>query len=201
MGFQMRVLFLGPSDSPLIPFLRDAGDETTATADPVDPAVLSRAGHEFLVSYGYRHILRPPVLDLFPGRAVNLHVSLLPWNRGADPNLWSFLEGTPKGVTIHHLDPGVDTGDLIVQREVAPRPGDTLKTSYDRLTESIRALFYENWPAIRSGAAPRRPQPTGGTTHRMKDKDAHAAALPQGWDTPVSAVEAYGRAQGLFRRA
>ncbi len=195
----MRVLFLGSSDSPLLPFLRDSGDEASCVSEPLDALLLAGKGHEFLVSFGYRHIIRPPVLTLFPGRAVNLHVSLLPWNRGADPNFWSFVEGTPKGVTIHHLDAGVDTGDLIVQKEVAPAPGDTLSTSYARLQTELQALFYKNWPAIRSGAAPRRPQPPEGTLHRMKDKEAHAAALRLGWDTPVSELEAYGRSHGLFR--
>lgn len=195
----MRVLFLGPGDSPLLRFLRDGGDDATATSDPLDAAALAAAKPDFLVSHGYRHILRPPVLDLFPGRAVNLHISLLPWNRGADPNFWSFVEGTPKGATLHHIDAGVDTGDLIAQREVAPAPGDTLRSSYERLQEAARALFYDNWAALRSGAAPRRPQPPGGTVHRARDRQPHEAALRLGWDTPVEELTAYGRARGLFK--
>ena len=44
---------------------------------------VAEGGFTFLVSYGYRHILRKNVLDLFPDRAVNLHIAYLPWNRGA----------------------------------------------------------------------------------------------------------------------
>lgn len=195
----MRVLFLGAPDSPLVQFLRDAGETVVATADPVAGSGLAGAGHEFLVSYGFRHILRRDVLDLFPARAVNLHISLLPWNRGADPNLWSFLEGTPAGVTIHRLDEGVDTGDILVQREVSFPVDATLRTSYDLLQEAIRGLFYENWADLKSGALPPRPQTGPATVHRMKDKLPHAAALRLGHDTPVAEVAAYGRAQGLRR--
>lgn len=195
----MRVLFLGKPDSPLLAYLRSQGDDVVQTMEPVSGEALRPAGFGFLVSYGYRHILRADVLDLFPGRAVNLHASFLPWNRGADPNLWSFLEGTPKGVSLHHLDLGVDTGDIIAQRETVFGPSETLRTSYDRLQADIQALFRETWPALRAGALPRSPQPPGGTLHRMKDKAPHEAALRLGHDTPVSEIEDYGRRAGLTR--
>lgn len=194
----MKILLLA-SESPLEAFLRQGGDEVVRRDEPLDAAALAREGFSVLVSHGYRHILRPPVLDLFPGRAVNLHISLLPWNRGADPNLWSFLEDTPKGVTIHHLDPGVDTGDVIAQREVVMNPGDTLRSSYARLQEEILSLFREQWPAIRAGTAPRTPQATAGTAHRLKDKEPYLDALALGWDTPVADLTAYGVRRGLRR--
>ena len=184
----MRPLFLGPADSPLIPWLREREGHVGQTAAPVHGASPVLADHDFLVSYGYRHILRPDVLARFDERAVNLHISYLPWNRGADPNLWSFLDDTPKGVTIHYLDAGVDTGDVIVQRHVEPSPDDTLATSYSRLTEAIEALFREWWPRIRDGRCPRTPQGGPGTAHRAADKQRFAHLLTGGWDTPVAAV-------------
>lgn len=112
-----KILFLGPEDSPLIPWLQEQSEEVIQTSDRLSAREVSKQGYSFLVSYGYRHILRKDILDIFPGRAINLHISLLPWNRGADPNFWSFVEDTPKGVTIHYLDEGVDTGDIIAQQE------------------------------------------------------------------------------------
>ena len=44
-------------------------------------------------------------------------MSYLPWNRGADPNFWSILEDTPKGVTIHIMDESIDTGDILYQKD------------------------------------------------------------------------------------
>ena len=46
---------------------------------------------DFIVSYGYRHILSKNILDLLPNKIINLHISYLPYNRGADPNFWSFM--------------------------------------------------------------------------------------------------------------
>jgi methionyl-tRNA formyltransferase len=145
-------------------------------------------GVDFLLSYRYRHILSKHVLDLFAGRAVNMHISLLPWNRGSDPNLWSFLENTPKGVTIHCLDEGIDTGPILIQREVPNSTGDTLRTSYDRLVATIEQLFAENWGLLRAGLIKPVPQPRGGTFHRSRDKERFMHLLTKGWDTPVAGL-------------
>ena len=127
----MKLLYLGPLREHIFDFLRSMGDEVMHCEGAVDDARVEQAG--FIVSYGYKHILSPEITSRFSGKAINLHISLLPWNRGADPNLWSFLEDTPKGVTIHYIDPGIDTGDILAARVVAPAIDDTLRTSYLRL--------------------------------------------------------------------
>jgi len=178
------ILYLGPP-SPLIDFLERGGDRVESTEDDVNGITVAAEG-AWLISYGYRHILRRPTLDLFAGRAVNLHISFLPWNRGADPNLWSWVDGTPKGVTIHHLDEGIDTGDIITQRRVEFTPHDTLATSYAKLRADLELLFMETWPAIKAGTAPRIPQPKP----PRRTRDRAAIAQPRGWDTPVTAIAA-----------
>lgn len=117
----------------------------------------------------FDYILRPPLLELFPAGVMNLHPSLLPYNRGQYPNVWSIVEGTPSGVTLHWIDAGVDTGDLIAQREVPVVPEDTGQTLYRKLEVAGIALFQEMYPTIRDGTAPRRPQLGGGTYHRTRD--------------------------------
>ncbi len=181
----MRVVLLGPADSPLLAWLEAEGESVITHEEPLTPDSVVTLGADFLVSYGYRHILRRAVLDLFPDRAFNLHISYLPWNRGADPNLWSFVDDTPKGVTIHHIDAGVDTGDIVIQRLVRFEPGATLRTSYDQLQEAIQESFREVWPAIRAGRAPHHPQRGEGSSHRSRDKEALLPLLTAGWDTPV----------------
>ena len=86
---QESILFLGPEDSPLIAWLRAQGEDVAQTSDALSTDVVSNRGYSFLISYGYRHILRNDILSLFPDKAINLHISYLPWNRGADPNFWS----------------------------------------------------------------------------------------------------------------
>lgn len=188
-----HVLFLGYPDCPLIEWLQDRGDHVAHTMERLDGRRARSFNADFLVSYRYRHILKADVLDQFPDRAVNLHASLLPWNRGADPNLWSFLDDTPKGVTLHYIDEGIDTGDIIAQREIVfDAPTETLASTYRRLDTAIQHLFRDHWDAIKSGRCPRRPQPPGGSVHRLKDRDAVNHLLYRGWDTPVEALRRGG---------
>jgi len=122
------------------------------------------------VSALFGHILHRELLDLMPGGCVNVHPALLPYNRGAYPNVWSIVEHTPAGATIHCIDEGVDTGDIIAQEEVAVEPSDTGEGLYRKLERACVELFGRTWPAIRSGTAPRVPQDRGqGTSHRAGD--------------------------------
>lgn len=180
------VLVLGPHAERL------GLDRHESTEEPVTPEEVAR--FDLLVSFGYRHILNADVLDTTPG--VNLHVALLPWNRGADPNLWSWLEDTPKGVTVHWLTAGLDKGPVVAQHEVDLDPAATLASTYGRLMAEMVEAFNAAWPAVLDGD-PGRPQQGGGTYHRSSDKAAHPEAMPQGWDTPCWQVRRYGETHGL----
>ncbi len=175
------ILYLGPW-SPLIGWLKDEGYLTVRTEDPIRESIPA----DFLVSYNYRHKIPPNVLEAFPRRAINLHISYLPWNKGSYPNVFSFVEGTPKGVTIHYLDNGFDTGDIIAQQEFQPDyERDTLKTTYDKLHFGIQELFKREWSGIWAGTCSRTPQPEGGSSHKLADLERYRYLLTQGWDTPV----------------
>lgn len=127
-------------------------------------------GADVGVSALFGHILRREVFGRFPLGCVNVHPAFLPYNRGAYPNVWSIVDGTPAGVTIHYVDDGVDTGDIIAQREVKVEPVDTGASLYARLERECGRLFRETWPAIRAGSTERTPQPkNGGSTHRVSD--------------------------------
>ncbi|MBE7532517.1 MAG: formyl transferase [Ardenticatenaceae bacterium] len=114
-------------------------------------------------------ILQPSFLSLFPRGVINLHPAYLPYNRGANPNIWSIVENTPAGVTLHYIDPGIDTGDIIAQEQVVVEPVDTGLTLYNKLEMASLALFQRTWPLIRSGQVPRLPQAGEGTFHRVQD--------------------------------
>jgi methionyl-tRNA formyltransferase len=187
-----NILFLGDKESPLFEWLKSIGELVIQTSEKISPEFINTNNVGFLVSYGYRHILKQNVLELFPGRAINLHISYLPWNKGADPNFWSFMEDTPKGVTIHYLDEGVDTGDIIVQEKVNFNTGqETLASSYEKLQTTIQKLFKENWHDIKSGKCKRQKQAGKGSLHKVKDKDALSHLLTDGWNTPLSVLEEY----------
>jgi methionyl-tRNA formyltransferase len=184
----MNILLLGPERRAMVEYMSILGDKVKTTEEKLTPdCELIRWG-DFLISYGYRHIIKPEVLEHFPRRAINLHIAYLPYNRGADPNLWSFLEDSPKGVTVHYLDHGLDTGNILVQQKVDYRSDDTLRTSYNRLAEAIESLFTKYWLQIRDGNQPDFPQPEGGTIHRLRDREKYEHLLTGGWDTPVSDI-------------
>lgn len=199
----MKIIFLGLPDNPVLDFLRKDGNQVDQTMQALSAEELKPQGYEFLVSYRYRLILKPDVLALFPDRAVNLHPSLLPWNRGTFANFWSFLEGTPKGVTIHYLDEKVDTGEIIAQKRLRLSEQEgTLRTTYDKVYGELMQLFYDNWGSIKTGNCARQKQSSGGTLHRMKEMEAHDQLLNKaGWDTPVSEVVAYGKQYGYYKCA
>jgi len=189
-----KILFLGPSDSPVFVWLQKNGENVFSTVDKFTVEYILENGFNFLISYGYRFILKKEILDLFPNRAINMHISYLPYNRGADPNFWSFIEGTPKGVSIHYLDERVDTGDIIVQKEVSFNSLDTetLASSYQKLQVEIQNLFFQHWDLIKSQKCDRAPQVGTGTTHRVKDKE-HLLHLMEkdGWNTKLSVLVNY----------
>lgn len=183
----MKILFLSPHKH-LIDFFSSFGDEAIQTIDRITEEM---PDVDFIVSYGYRLKIDKEITERFHRRAINLHVSYLPWNRGADPNLWSMLEDTPKGVTIHYLDGNIDTGDIIAQETLRfDLDTDTLRSTYRQLTEQIEALFKREWPKIRLGEVNSLPQLT---FHRAKDKDKFEYLLKRGWDTPIKEIIGKGR--------
>ncbi len=189
----MNVLVLSPYLERLSATLTRCGDRVIATAEPIDVGLLHDLRVRWVVSYGYRHILGREIVDTLEGRVVNLHISALPWNRGSDPNFWSFFDDTPKGVTIHRIDAGIDTGNILAQRAVTFGDGESLATTYDRLQAEVEALFAEVWGDPRAGTVLPRKQADGGSHHRRRDKEIFMRLLPDGWDTPVATIERLGR--------
>ena len=125
---------------------------------------------DFIVSYNYSYIIKSDVIQFMNGKIVNLHISYLPYNRGASPNFWSFIDDTPKGVTIHYIDEGLDTGDILVQKRVYFNEDiETFQSSYLVLHEEIQKLFMDNWVAIKEGKLISRKQEGAGTAHMMAD--------------------------------
>lgn len=146
--------------------------EADALDDDATLARIASLNGDIAVSVLFDYILERRFLSLFPHGAVNVHPALLPYNRGQYPNVWSIVEGTPAGVTIHRMDAGIDTGDILAQREVTVTRFDTGETLYRRLERASLELFQDAWPRIRGGTALPLPQSGTGTYHRTRDVDA-----------------------------
>ncbi len=191
----MHVMVLGPNVGRLRAVLVDA--RVSSTEDPLSVEHVRSTRPDLLLSYGYRHIIPAQLLAEVGGRAVNLHMSYLPWNRGADPNLWSWLEGTPKGVSVHWMTAGLDLGPLVARREVDLSDEETLRSSYAILDDHLVSLLEDHWSDLGEGGGQRLEQERGGTYHAARDKEVHTEALRLGWDTPCRDVSDYGRLAGL----
>lgn len=186
-GCSVNILLLGPDCSIVTKTLLDLGHIVSRTEEPVTLGFLTAGDFRFGVSYRYRHILSRECVDYFKGNIINMHISYLPWNKGSDPNLWSWLDDTPRGVTIHRLEPGLDSGAVFVQEEV---PIDaqtaTLRSSYAALSCRLEALFVHNIKRIMDGTLQPVPQSGRGSYHNSADKKPYLPLLEDlQWDTPV----------------
>jgi methionyl-tRNA formyltransferase len=86
-----------------------------------------------------KHIHKTPGLTV-----INTHPSYLPYGRGKHPYYWSIVEGTPFGVTIHRVDDGVDTGNILWQKKVELTPLDTGESAYDKAVKAMKELIDTN---------------------------------------------------------
>lgn len=102
---------------------------------------------------------------------LNTHPSLLPFNRGKHYNFWAIVEQVPFGVTLHRVNAGVDTGDIVAQRSIGYGWQDTGKTLYEKATTAMADLVLETYPRLRTGEIESWPQPDGGSFHRASELD------------------------------
>jgi methionyl-tRNA formyltransferase len=97
-----------------------------------------------IIVVGYGRIIPPWMLTLPRYGNINVHAALLPKYRGAAPVQWAIAQGeTVSGVTTMLLNEGLDTGDILLQKEMAIRPEDTAVTYAPRLAEMGADLIVE----------------------------------------------------------
>ena len=175
-----RILFLGYSESQTK--IIDALITNNCLVDYTDDKIEPVAGYDYVISYGYRHILKQNVIDGFGCPIFNLHISYLPYNRGANPNFWSFYDNTPSGVTIHLIDGGVDTGPIVMQQYVNfSKSDDTFAKTYTVLVERIESLFLEFLPLLITDDWKARKQRGVGTHYYVRDLPLNLS----GWNSNI----------------
>jgi len=196
----MKTLFLGYSETKIIDFLKGEGENIVVEDQKLNLKEIQKIDPDHIVSYGYRHIITPDIIEKYPD-IVNLHVSYLPYNKGCDPNFWSWLENTPKGYTIHYIDQGIDTGDILIQEQGIFTEDETLATSYDKLRTGIENLFITNWENLSNKKInPKKQNPLEGNHHYSKDLKKYEFLLEkEKWDTPVIELKKYGKINDLWR--
>ncbi len=106
--------------------------------------MLQQAGVELVVLAGFMRVLKEPMLAAFPDGIINIHPSLLPKFPGIEA--WKqALEAGEKitGCSVHYVDAGIDSGEIIAQRKVPILPGDTPESLHARIQIAERALYPE----------------------------------------------------------
>jgi len=177
------------------PRLRDAGETSSLFATPIDVLVVA--------AYGL--ILPRPVLEWPRHGCINIHASLLPRWRGAAPIARCLLAGDPRtGVTIMQMDEGLDTGPVIVAREVAVSPRETAQSLHDILAPLGADAMVETLRTLQSdGRLEATPQRSEGATYAEKISrreatvDWRESALAI--DRAVRAFDPFPGAQTLYQ--
>ena len=104
--------------------------------------LLKQAGVELICLAGFMRLLRPPLLDAFPGRIINIHPSLLPDFPGLYAWTQAIEAGAPEsGCTVHYVDAGMDTGPIIAQARVPILPEDTSASLHARIQTEEHRIY------------------------------------------------------------
>jgi len=105
-------------------------------------ALLKDAGVEWVVLAGYMRMVKAPLLNAFPRRILNIHPSLLPKFPGLEAWKQALAAGVSEtGCTVHYVDPGMDSGEIIAQSAVPVLPGDSPETLHARIQNAEHALY------------------------------------------------------------
>lgn len=180
-------LFLGYDNNKtkLINFLENKNIRVKKKLDQ-ELKTIDTINTDVIISFGYRKIISKKILSQLKRPIINLHMSLLPYNRGSHPNFWSFVENTPKGITIHEISNGIDDGDIIFQKKFKLDPClekfSTFKKTYNYLFDALEILFMENFEKIINHTYSTKKQGKFFTFHRKSD-------LPKdliNWDTVIN---------------
>jgi methionyl-tRNA formyltransferase len=136
-----------------VPVLRLAGKR------PELADFVRRCAPDLIWITDYRYLLPEAILALAPLGAVNLHPSLLPKYRGRAPVNWGILHGETRfGLTAHFVDAGMDTGDIIAQREYTLAQAEDIADALEKLYPLYEELAGEVLGYFLAGSVPRRAQ-------------------------------------------
>ena len=142
---------------------------------------------DVMVVVAFGQILPKTILDMTPYGCINVHASLLPKYRGAAPIQWAILDGEEEtGVTTMQMDEGLDTGDMILKREIPILADETGETLHDKLAAAGAALCVETLEALEEGTAVFEPQGET-TTHYATMLTKELGQIS--WEKPAVEIE------------
>lgn len=133
---------------------------------------LLKADQPDILVLGGTRIIKPRILEIPKVATLNAHPGLLPWLRGSASVGWALYKDFPEGATVHFIDPGIDTGDIIYREELPVYHSDTYESLNGRISRLSAQLMVRAMQAHVQGNVPRTPQPTDeGETFRVIPDD------------------------------
>jgi methionyl-tRNA formyltransferase len=131
---------------------------TTDINDPANVGLLRELAPDFILSFYYRNMIKPEVLDIPRLGALNLHGSYLPRYRGRVPVNWAVINGeTETGASLHYMVEKPDAGDIVDQEKVDIAFTDTAFDVFNKVTEAAATVIRRAWPMLLAGRAKRSP--------------------------------------------
>lgn len=161
---------------------------------PEAQAHLAAIAPEIMIVVGYGQIIPQSVIDMAPRGIVNVHASLLPKYRGAAPIQWAIVNGeTRTGVTTMQINAGLDTGDILLERETEIGPKETALELGERLAVMGAELLIETLDGLAGGAITPRKQDDAQASHApiLKKEDGAIS-----WNEPARAI--HNRVRGML---
>ena len=157
-----------------------------------EAALVAELQPDVAVVMAYGQILPKAVLDAPRLGCLNLHASLLPKYRGAAPIQAAILAGDAEsGITVMHMDEGLDTGDILLEEKLSLTEQETGGSLHDRLAELAPAALLRALQLLEAGTAPRVPQDAARASHVGK---LERAAGVIAWSEPAAMIERRVRA-------
>jgi methionyl-tRNA formyltransferase len=127
--------------------------------DPENVEYLKKFNADIIVVAAFGQILSKEILDLPPKGCINVHASLLPKYRGAAPIQWAIIDGeTETGITIMQMDEGLDTGDMLLKKEIPIMPDETGGSLHDKLAVLGGEALVEVLELLKDGSISGVPQ-------------------------------------------
>ena len=155
--------------------------------------LLETLAPELIIVAAYGKLLPEYVINYPALGCVNVHGSLLPEYRGAAPIQRAIMDGKKEtGITIMHMDIGLDTGDMISKAVVPIYPDDDFGKLHDRMAAAGAKLLVETLPSIEDGTAPREKQDDIKSTYAAKITNADCSL-----DFSADANAVYDRIRAL----
>lgn len=112
-----------------------------------------------IVSVNFNQIIGKEIINIPNKGCINTHASSLPKYRGRAPLNWAIINGEKKtGVTVHYIDEGVDTGDIILQKEIAIKKDDYIKDILNKVKNNYPVIVNKAINQIKKGQVNSKPQ-------------------------------------------